>query len=226
MSFTKDNKVQIAKLIDHTLLSPDATQEKIRRLCEEACLYKFFAVCVAPTWVKTASEFLRNSNVKVVTVIGFPHGNTLSEVKSFEAQKAIELGANEIDMVINIGALKSAEVAHVRSDIEGVVHVAHKLKAIVKIIIETILLNDNEKIMACKIAQEAGADFVKTSTGFASGGATVEDVRLMRQTVDENMGVKAAGGIHDYETARQMVEAGANRIGCSNSVNIISQTIH
>jgi len=206
-------------------LSPDATQEQIYRLCEEARLYKFCSVCVAPTWVKTANEVLSNSNIKVTTVIGFPHGNTLPEVKAFEAQKVIEHGATEVDMVINIGALKSAVIEHVRCDIEGVVSIAHASQAIVKVIIEAALLNKNEKILSCKIAQETGADFVKTSTGFASGGATVDDVRLMRETVGEQMGVKAAGGIRDYETACRMIKAGANRLGCSSSVSIISQVV-
>jgi deoxyribose-phosphate aldolase len=219
----KISAAKLAQLIDHTLLNPSATQDQIYHLCEEARLYKFCSVCVAPTWAKIASETLSNSNVKVAVVIGFPHGNTLPEVKAFEAQKVIEHGANEVDMVINIGALKSAIIEHVKNDIEGVVKVAHMSKAIAKVIIETAFLNNSEKILSCKIAQEAGADFVKTSTGFASGGATVDDVRLMRKTVGKNMGVKAAGGIRDYETACKMIEAGANRLGCSSSVGIISQ---
>ncbi|NMB07269.1 MAG: deoxyribose-phosphate aldolase [Tissierellia bacterium] len=207
-------------MIDHTLLKADATKEMIKVLCEEAIEYEFFSVCVNPYYVNFAKEQLNNSNVKVATVIGFPLGSTTKYAKLHEAQNAIRNGANELDMVINIGALKAKDYEIVKEDIEAVVNVA-KGKALVKVIIETCLLENEEKVMACKLAKEAGADFVKTSTGFSTGGATVEDVKLMREIVGESMGVKASGGIRDYKTAMKMIEAGANRIGASASIKIV-----
>lgn len=211
---------ELSKMIDHTLLKADATKEMIKVLCEEAIEYEFFSVCVNPYYVNFAKEQLNNSNVKVATVIGFPLGSTTKYAKLHEAQNAIRNGANELDMVINIGALKAKDYEIVKEDIEAVVNVA-KGKALVKVIIETCLLENEEKVMACKLAKEAGADFVKTSTGFSTGGATVEDVKLMREIVGESMGVKASGGIRDYKTAMKMIEAGANRIGASASIKIV-----
>lgn len=211
---------ELSKMIDHTLLKADATKEMIKVLCEEAIEYEFFSVCVNPYYVNFAKEQLNNSNVKVATVIGFPLGSTTKYAKLHEAQNAIRNGANELDMVINIGALKAKDYEIVKEDIEAVVNVA-KGKALVKVIIETCLLENEEKVMACKLAKEAGADFVKTSTGFSTGGATVEDVKLMRKIVGESMGVKASGGIRDYKTAMKMIEAGANRIGASASIKIV-----
>ncbi|SHH63117.1 deoxyribose-phosphate aldolase [Sporanaerobacter acetigenes] len=210
----------IANMIDHTLLKPDATAEMIVDLCNEAKEYKFFSVCVNPYYVKLAKDELKGSSVKVATVIGFPLGSTPKEVKAFEAVEAMENGADELDMVINIGALKSKDYDTVKEDIKAVVDAA-KGKALVKVIIETCLLNDEEKVKACEISEEAGADFVKTSTGFSTGGATVEDVKLMRKTVGDRLGVKASGGIRDYDTVKKMIEAGASRIGASASVKIV-----
>ena len=215
--------MNIAEYIDHTNLKPYATKEDIIRLCDEAIKYKFYAVCVNPYRVKLAREYLqeKRAKVKVASVIGFPLGATPTEVKVFEAKKALEDGADELDMVINIGALKDRDYDYVRRDIEEVVKVAHERGAKVKVIIETCYLTDEEKIKACELAREAGADFVKTPTGFGTGGATVEDVRLMRKVVGEEMGVKAAGGIRTYEQALAMIEAGANRIGTSSGVKIV-----
>lgn len=210
----------IANMIDHTLLKPDATAEMIVDLCNEAKEYKFFSVCVNPYYVKLAKDELKGSSVKVATVIGFPLGSTPKEVKAFEAVEAMENGADELDMVINIGALKSKDYDTVKEDIKAVVDAA-KGKALVKVIIETCLLNDEEKVKACEISEEAGADFVKTSTGFSTGGATVEDVKLMRKTVGDRLGVKASGGIRDYDTVKKMIKAGASRIGASASVKIV-----
>lgn len=210
----------IANMIDHTLLKPDATAEMIVDLCSEAKEYKFFSVCVNPYYVKLAKDELKESSVKVATVIGFPLGSTPKEVKAFEAVEAMKNGADELDMVINIGALKSKDYDTVKEDIKAVVDAA-KGKALVKVIIETCLLNDEEKVKACEISEEAGADFVKTSTGFSTGGATVEDVKLMRKTVGDRLGVKASGGIRDYDTVKKMIEAGASRIGASASVKIV-----
>ncbi|ASJ01574.1 deoxyribose-phosphate aldolase [Thermococcus gorgonarius] len=214
---------EIARYIDHTNLKPYATKEDIIRLCDEAIEYGFYAVCVNPYRVKLAKEYLRekNADVKVASVIGFPLGATPTEVKVFEAKKAIEDGADELDMVINIGALKDGDYDYVRKDIEEVVKVAHGKGVKVKVIIETCYLTEEEKIKACELAKEAGADFVKTSTGFGTGGATVEDVRLMRMVVGPEMGVKAAGGIRTYEQALAMIQAGANRIGTSSGVSIV-----
>ena len=211
----------LASIIDHTLLKPDATEEQIRQLCKEAREYHFASVCVNPGYVKLCSELLKGSTAKVCTVIGFPLGATSTEVKSFEAQKAIENGATEIDMVINIGAIKAGKLDLVAYDIREVVMVGHNAGALVKVILETSLLSDEEKVLACLLSKEAGADFVKTSTGFSSGGATVEDIALMRRTVGPNIGVKASGGIRTREDVEKMVKAGATRIGASAGVRII-----
>ena len=211
----------LAKMIDHTLLKPDATQDQIAQLCFEARKHGFASVCVNPTWVTLCAQLLQGSPVKVCTVIGFPLGASAPEVKSFETQNAIDHGATEIDMVINIGALKARDLDVVAKDIRGVVNTAHARGAIVKVIIEAVLLTDEDKTVACLIAKEAGADFVKTSTGFASGGATVHDVALMRRVVGPDLGVKAAGGVRTYEDAEKMIQAGATRIGASAGVKII-----
>lgn len=211
----------VAKLIDHTLLKADATKEQIIQLCNEAAQYGFASVCVNPTWVKTAAEMLKDvPEVKVCTVIGFPLGATLTAVKAFETEEAIKNGATEVDMVINIGALKSGDEDLVRQDIEAVVNAA-KGKALTKVIIETSLLTDEEKVRASELAVQAGADFVKTSTGFSTGGATVEDIALMRKTVGPTIGVKASGGVRDSQTATAMIEAGATRIGASAGIEIV-----
>ena len=211
----------IAEMIDHTLLKPDATQQEIAQLCYEARRYGFASVCVNPTWVSLCAELLKGSDVRVCTVIGFPFGATSSESKAFEAETAIKQGATEIDMVINVGALKARDLNAVARDIRGVVHAAHTHGAIVKVIIETSLLTDEEKTIASLTAKEAGADFVKTSTGFAGGGATVHDVELMRRAVGPQMGVKASGGVRTREDAENMIRAGATRIGASAGVKIV-----
>lgn len=213
----------LARLIDHTLLKPEATEEQIRRLCAEAREYRFAAVCVNPTWVRLCAEELRGTPVKVCSVIGFPLGATTPEVKAYEAQRAIADGAQEVDMVINIGALKSRNYQLVERDIAAVVQIAHAHNALVKVIIESALLTEEEKIKACELAKAAGANYVKTSTGFGPGGATVADVKLMRRIVGPEMGVKAAGGIRTAETAREMIAAGATRLGASAGVEIIRQ---
>lgn len=212
--------INISSMIDHTLLKPDATKEDIKKLCNEAKEYKLFSVCINPQYVRLAKECLNGSNVKVATVIGFPLGSNTKEVKAFEAQDAINNGADELDMVINIGALKDRDYDTVRDDIKAVVTAA-KGKALVKVIIETCLLGKEEKIAACKLALEAGADFVKTSTGFSTGGAKVEDIKLMKEVVKDKMGIKASGGIRDAKTALAMIEAGATRIGASSSIAIV-----
>ncbi len=210
----------LASLIDHTLLKPDATREEIEQLCREALQFCFASVCVNPNWVPLCASVLRGRGVKVCTVIGFPFGAHLPDVKAYEARRAVEQGADEVDMVINIGALKSKDYALVEQDIRGVVKGVGK-DTVVKVILETALLSRDEKIMGCSLAKAAGADFVKTSTGFAGGGATVDDVRLMRETVGPEIGVKASGGIRTPEDAKRMVEAGATRIGASASVKIV-----
>lgn len=207
-------------MIDHTILKADAKEEDILRIIEEAKKYKFFSVCLNPCWVALAKEHLAGTSVDVCTVIGFPLGANTSEVKAYEAAEAINNGATEVDMVINIGALKSKQYKKVLKDIQAVVDAA-KGNALVKVIIEIALLTDEEKISVCELAKEAGADFVKTSTGFSTGGATVADVKLMRETVGPDMGVKASGGIHNEEEARAMIEAGATRIGTSAGVAIM-----
>ncbi len=211
----------IARLIDHTLLKPEATRDQIVALCREAVRYGFATVCVNPCWVSLAAAELAGSPVKVCTVAGFPLGASTTRTKALEAEEAVRAGAREIDMVINVGALRSADYDAVKSDIERVVEVSHHSGAIVKTILETALLDDNQKVVACTLAKLAGADFVKTSTGFAATGATVHDVALMRLTVGPEMGVKAAGGIRTLEDLRRMVEAGATRIGASASVKIV-----
>jgi deoxyribose-phosphate aldolase len=211
----------IASMIDHTLLKPDATADQIAQLCYEARKYSFASVCVNPTHVKLCADLLQGTNVKVCTVIGFPLGATAPEVKAFEAQKAINDGATEIDMVINIGALKAEDYTLVARDIREVVNVGHAANALVKVIIETALLTEEEKVKACLLSKEAGADFVKTSTGFSGGGATVEDISLMRRVVGPDMGVKASGGVKNFEDAQSMVKAGATRLGASAGVKIV-----
>ncbi|EMC2406217.1 deoxyribose-phosphate aldolase [Enterococcus faecalis] len=213
--------MELNRMIDHTILKPEATEAAVQKIIDEAKEYNFFSVCINPCWVAFASEQLADTDVAVCTVIGFPLGANTPEVKAYEAADAIKNGANEVDMVINIGALKSQQYDHVRQDIQGVVDAA-KGKALVKVIIETALLTDEEKVKACELAKEAGADFVKTSTGFSTGGAKVADIRLMRETVGPDMGVKASGGVHNAEEALAMIEAGATRIGASTGVAIVS----
>lgn len=213
--------MNIARMIDHTLLGADATQEKVGKLIVEAKQHLFASVCVNPSWVAHCSEQLAGTEVKVCTVIGFPLGATTTTVKSLEAKEAVAHGATEVDMVINMGQLKNRNDAFVQQDIEAVVKAAAS-KAIVKVIIETCLLLDEEKIRACELAVKAGAHFVKTSTGFSTGGATREDVALMRKTVGPYIGVKASGGIRSLEDLNNMVEAGATRIGTSSGVSIIN----
>ncbi|EGO9238031.1 deoxyribose-phosphate aldolase [Enterococcus faecalis] len=213
--------MELNRMIDHTILKPEATEAAVQKIIDEAKEYNFFSVCINPCWVAFASEKLADTDVAVCTVIGFPLGANTPEVKAYEAADAIKNGANEVDMVINIGALKSQQYDYVRQDIQGVVDAA-KGKALVKVIIETALLTDEEKVKACELAKEAGADFVKTSTGFSTGGAKVADIRLMRETVGPDMGVKASGGVHNAEEALAMIEAGATRIGASTGVAIVS----
>lgn len=210
-----------AGYIDHTLLKPEATREQVTQLCHEARQYNFASVCVNPTHVKLGADLLRGSPVKVCSVVGFPLGATTPEIKALEAKQAIENGATEIDMVINIGALKDRNLELVARDILSVVKVVHTSGCLLKVIIETALLNDEEKQIACLLAKEAGADFVKTSTGFSTAGATVEDVALMRRTVGPLLGVKAAGGVRTREDLEKMVKAGATRIGASAGIRIV-----
>jgi deoxyribose-phosphate aldolase len=210
----------LSSLIDHTLLKPDATRDEVELLCREAAKFCFASVCVNPNWVPLCREILRGSGVKVCTVVGFPLGAHLPDIKAYEARRAVEQGAEEVDMVINIGALKSRDYALVEQDIRGVVQAVGK-DTIVKVILETTLLTRDEKIMACSLSKAAGADYVKTSTGFAGGGATVEDVQLMRETVGPEIGVKASGGIRTQEDAKAMVAAGATRLGASAGVKIV-----
>jgi deoxyribose-phosphate aldolase len=213
----------LAATIDHTLLKPTATEEQIRELCTEARQFQFASVCIQPCWVALCSELLKNSPVKVCTVIGFPLGATLPEVKAFEAERCMALGATELDMVINIGALKSGQFDLVKDDIRAVINAAHPQGALVKVIIETGYLTEQEKIKACELAKAAGADYVKTSTGMGTGGATVEDVALMRNVVGPKIGVKAAGGIKTAADAKAMIAAGATRIGSSAGVKIVGE---
>ncbi|KMZ41617.1 MULTISPECIES: deoxyribose-phosphate aldolase [Bacillales] len=208
------------KYIDHTLLKPDATQEMIDKLCEEAREHDFMSVCVNPYWVKRSAELLAGSDVKVCTVIGFPLGASTIESKAAETRDAIANGATEVDMVLNVGALKSGDLETVKKDIAAVKQAAGDI--LLKVILETCLLTEEEKVVACKLSVEAGADYVKTSTGFSTGGATVEDIALMRKTVGPNVGVKASGGVRDGETAVAMIEAGASRIGTSSGVSIVT----
>lgn len=211
---------KIEKYLDHTVLKPESTDLDIQKACLDAKKYDFKAVCIQPMWVKYTADMLKGSDVNTCTVIGFPLGANTSEVKAYEAKQAVKDGAVEVDMVINIGAIKSEDFSLVHDDIIAVVD-AVKGKAIVKVIIETCLLTENEKVRACEISKRAGADFVKTSTGFSTGGATVEDIKMMRETVGKEMGVKASGGVRSLEDAKAMIEAGATRIGTSNGVAIV-----
>jgi deoxyribose-phosphate aldolase len=216
------NKRQLAGLIDHTILKPEASMNEVKRVCLEALKYGFASVCINPCYVKYAADILKDSNVKVCTVIGFPLGANTTKVKAFEALNAIEDGAEEIDMVINVGALKNKDYEYVYNDIKAVVDAA-KDNALVKVIIEACLLTDDEKIMTCNLSKNAGTDFVKTSTGFSSGGAKPCDIKLMRETVGDKMGVKASGGVRTYADAKEMIESGASRIGASSSIKIIEE---
>jgi len=215
---------EIAGLIDHTLLKPEATADQIVKLCAEAREHEFASVCVNPWWVPVAARELAGSPVKVCTVIGFPLGANATATKQFEAENAIRSGAKEVDMVINVGALRSGDLAAVKADIQAVAEAAHKGGAILKVILETALLTDEQKVTACKLSVEAGADFVKTSTGFASGGATAEDVALMRKTVGPKIGVKASGGVRSLADLEKMVTAGATRIGTSSGAAILANS--
>ncbi|MBC2580663.1 deoxyribose-phosphate aldolase [Clostridium sp. DJ247] len=212
-------KQEIAKIIDHTILKPEASEHKVREICKEALENNFASVCVNPCHVSLVCEMLKGSAVKVCTVIGFPLGATTSAVKAFETEDAIKNGAQEVDMVINIGKLKDKDYEYVKNDIKAVVDTA-KGKALTKVIIEACLLTQEEKVTACKLSKEAGADYVKTSTGFSTNGATIEDIRIMRETVGSNIGVKASGGIHSFQQAEALIEAGASRIGASASIDI------
>ena len=217
----------IASMIDHTILKPEAKKEEVELLCKEAMEYKFAAVCINPFYVSLCSELLKDTGVKVATVIGFPLGANTTAVKVFETEDAIKNGANEIDMVINVGALKNKDYETVKKDIEGVVKAAHSHKdVIVKVIIETALLEKEEKIKACELSMQAKADFVKTSTGFSTGGATIEDVELMKSVVGDNLEIKASGGVRDIETARAMIEKGATRLGTSSGVKIAKELLN
>jgi deoxyribose-phosphate aldolase len=213
---------KIAGMIDHTILKPEATPADITKLCEEAKKFNFASVCVNPSFVPLCFELLKDSGVKVCTVIGFPLGATTTEVKKFEAEQAIENGARELDMVINVGRLKAGEHDYVYNDIYQIVQTAKRHRVISKVILETALLTDDEKIKACLLVKKAGADFVKTSTGFSKGGATVGDVALMKYVVGADMGVKASGGIRSREEAEALVASGADRIGASASVKIVT----
>src|SRR5262245_24012965 len=214
----------VAGLIDHTLLKPEASRADIEKLCREAAEFQFATVCVNPAWVATAARLLRGTPVGVCSVVGFPLGATTADVKHYETRRAIFDGATEIDMVINIGALKSGDLRAVERDIEAVVDPCRDCRVVSKVIIEAALLNDEEKVTASTLAKAAGADFVKTSTGFASGGATAADVALLRRVVGEEMGVKAAGGVRDLEGLKAMVAAGATRSGASAGVRIVQES--
>ena len=213
----------VAAMIDHTLLKPDATRQQIEELCREAIQFKFATVCVNPTWVATCARLLQGSGVLVCSVVGFPLGATTADVKGYETQRAIFDGAREIDTVINVGALKSGDLRVVEKDIEAVVAPCRACGALSKVIIEAALLTDDEKVTACTLAKAAGADYVKTSTGFGPGGATAADVALMRRVVGADMGVKAAGGVRDFESVKAMIAAGATRVGASAGVKILQE---
>jgi deoxyribose-phosphate aldolase len=213
----------VAALIDHTLLKPDATRAEIEKICREAAEFRFATVCVNPSWVATAARLLRGTGVGACSVVGFPLGATTADVKHYETHRAIFDGATEIDMVINVGALKSGDLRVVERDIESVTGPCRERGVLSKVIIEAALLTDEEKVAACTIAKAAGADYVKTSTGFASGGATVADVALMRRVVGPEIGVKAAGGVRDYAAAKAMIAAGATRVGASAGVRIVQE---
>ncbi|BCM93916.1 deoxyribose-phosphate aldolase [Abditibacteriota bacterium] len=212
---------ELASFIDHTVLKPDTRAAAVEKLCEEAREYKFAAVCVPARWVSLSASLLKDTGVLVATVVGFPHGDTLSSAKADETRAAIEAGADEVDMVISIGAALDGDWDYVQKDIAAVVEAAAG-KAVVKVIFENAYLDQSQIALACRASQEAGADYVKTSTGFAASGAKVEEVRLMRQTVGDALGVKAAGGIRDLKTALAMIEAGASRLGCSASIAIVN----
>jgi deoxyribose-phosphate aldolase len=214
---------EVAKLIDQTLLKPEATRQNIELLCREAFDFKFANVCINPVWITLAAQLLRGSGVGVCAVIGFPFGATTADVKAYEARGALARGAHEIDMVLDIGALRSGERDGVMRDIEGVTTACREGSAVSKVIIEAALLTDEEKVVACTLAKGAGADFVKTSTGFGPGGATAADVRLMRSVVGPAMGIKAAGGIRDLAAVKAMIAAGATRIGTSAGVSIVHE---
>lgn len=213
--------MRLNKMIDHTILNPDATKDEVIRVIDEAKAHEFASVCLEPCWVSLAAERLADSPVKVCTVIGFPLGANTKTVKAFEAKEAVDNGAEEVDMVLNIGALKSGDYDLVLEDMKAVREAAKE--AVVKVILETCLLTDEEKKKACALAKEAGLDFVKTSTGFSTAGATTTDVKLMREVVGDKMGVKASGGIRDRETAEAMIAAGASRIGASKSIAIVGE---
>lgn len=214
---TMNNK--ITKMIDHTILKADATEEEVKVLCEEAKKYQFATVCVNPCYIPQANHILQDTGVGITTVVGFPLGNMTSMAKAYETKEAVELGATEVDMVINIGAMKDEKHQYILHEIQGVVKAAKEANkdTVVKVILETCLLTKDQIVKACELAVEAGADFVKTSTGFSTGGATVEDISLMRKTVGPDIGVKASGGVRTYEDAKAMVDAGATRIGASAS---------
>lgn len=213
--------MRLNKMIDHTILNPDATKDEVIRVIDEAKAHEFASVCLEPCWVSLAAERLADSPVKVCTVIGFPLGANTKTVKAFEAKEAVDNGAEEVDMVLNVGALKSGNYDLVLEDMKAVREAAKE--AVVKVILETCLLTDEEKKKACALAKEAGLDFVKTSTGFSTAGATTADVKLMREVVGDKMGVKASGGIRDRETAEAMIAAGASRIGASKSIAIVGE---
>ncbi len=213
---------KILSMIDHTLLKADASREMIVKLCNEAVEHSFGQICVNPYQVSYCKELLKGSDVKIATVVGFPLGANSKEIKALEAKDAIDNGAHEIDMVINIGAMKDKDFDSVRSDIEAVVNTSHP-NAIVKVIIETCLLTEEEKEIACQLSMEAGADFVKTSTGFSTGGATVEDIKLMKRIVGDKLGIKASGGVRDLNAAKEMIDAGATRLGTSSGVKIAEE---
>ncbi|OPJ56842.1 deoxyribose-phosphate aldolase [Alkalithermobacter paradoxus] len=212
---------EIAKIIDHTVLKAQTTEDDVKKVCKEAREYGFFSVCINPSYIPLAKKELEGSDVKVCTVIGFPLGANTSEVKAFETKDAILKGADEVDMVINIGALKDKKYDYVENDIKAVVEAADK-KALVKVIIETCYLTDEEKKIACELSKKAGADYVKTSTGFGTGGSTPQDIKLMRDTVGPEIGVKASGGVRNEEDAKAVIEAGASRIGASSSVAVVT----
>lgn len=214
------NNNELSKFIDHTVLKAETSEKAVEKVCKEALEYKFASVCINPCNVKLASKLLEGSEVKVCTVIGFPLGANTSKVKAFETEDAIANGAHEVDMVINIGKLKDKDYDYIREDIKAVVNAA-KGKALTKVIIETCLLTDEEKVKACELAKEAGADFVKTSTGFSTGGATPADIKLMRETVGPEMGVKASGGVRNIDDAEAVIKNGATRIGASSSIDIV-----
>ena len=220
--YLEDFTMKLEKYIDHTILAPDATEAQVEQVLDEALKYDFASVCIEPYWVKKATEALKDSDVKVCTVIGFPLGANKTATKVFEAKEAIKDGADELDMVLNVGELKAKHDDRVLEDIKEVVDTCHAQDKLVKVIIEACLLTDEEKVKACQLAKEAGADFVKTSTGFSTSGATVEDVALMRKTVGKDLGVKASGGIHSKKEALAMIDAGATRLGASSGVKIIN----